>query len=206
MSAHHTAPHVLNDPVPTSLIAQTTSEMPLPTARPPCPPKCCAARTAGRACLPRVMTPEARAADFVAIIRRTFPRWFVFRLLSCQYQSNVNAKRKGTKNEHRSIRLLEAAGYACTRAAASLGAWDIIGVGSTDFALVQVKTRDWPGSVETENLKLCPAPPILLCRLKEISRAPRASVTISARGRQSVVAYRPPITFLLSSTSGLMPA
>ena len=49
--------------------------------------------------------------------------------------------------EHRSIRLLEAAGYACTRAAASLGAWDIIGVGSTDFALVQVKTRDWPGSV-----------------------------------------------------------
>jgi len=35
----------------------------------------------------------------------------------------------------------------------SLGAWGIIGVGSTDFALVQVKTRDWPGSVETENLK-----------------------------------------------------
>jgi hypothetical protein len=33
-----------------------------------------------------------------------------------------------------------------------LGAWDKIGVGSTDFALVQVKTRDWPGSVETENL------------------------------------------------------
>ena len=60
---------------------------------------------------------------------------------------NVNAKRKGTKKEHRSIRPLEAAGDACTRAAASLGAWDIIGVGS----LVQVKTRDWPGSVETEN-------------------------------------------------------
>ena len=31
-----------------------------------------------------------------------------------------------------------------------LGVWDIIGDGSTDFALVQVKTRDWPGSVETE--------------------------------------------------------
>jgi hypothetical protein len=27
----------------------------------------------------------------------------------------MNAKRKGTRNEHRSIRLLEAAGYACTR-------------------------------------------------------------------------------------------
>jgi hypothetical protein len=51
---------------------------------------------------------------------------------------------------------LEAAGYACTRAAASLGAWDIISVSSTDFALVQVKTRGSPGSVETESLKSFP--------------------------------------------------
>lgn len=42
----------------------------------------------------------------------------------------MNAKRKGTRNEHRSIRLLEAGGYACTRAAASLGVWDIIGWGN----------------------------------------------------------------------------
>jgi hypothetical protein len=33
-----------------------------------------------------------------------------------------NCKAKGSRNERRSIRLLEAAGYACTRAAASLGA------------------------------------------------------------------------------------
>jgi hypothetical protein len=45
------------------------------------------------------------------------------------------------------------AGYACTRAAASLGAWDIIGIGSTDIVLCQVKTRDWPGTVEMETLK-----------------------------------------------------
>ena len=70
-----------------------------------------------------------------------------------------NAKAKGARNERRSIRLLEAAGYACTRAAASLGVWDIIGIGSTDFALVQVKTRDWPGSVETETLQAFAAPP-----------------------------------------------
>jgi Holliday junction resolvase len=70
----------------------------------------------------------------------------------------VNAKRKGTRNEHRSIALLEAAGYACTRAAASLGAFDIIGIGSTDVVLVQVKTRDWPGAVEMEAIKLLPAP------------------------------------------------
>lgn len=69
-----------------------------------------------------------------------------------------NTKQKGTRNEHRSIALLEAAGYACTRAAASLGAWDIIGIGSTDIVLCQVKTRDWPGSVEMETLRLFPAP------------------------------------------------
>lgn len=70
----------------------------------------------------------------------------------------MSAKAKGTRNEHRSIRLLEAAGYQCTRAAASLGVWDIVGIGSTDIVLVQVKTRDWPGSVEMETLRLFPAP------------------------------------------------
>jgi hypothetical protein len=65
----------------------------------------------------------------------------------------VNAKAKGTRNEHRSMRLLEAAGYQCTRAAASLGAWDIIGISPTDFVVVQVKTRDWPGRAEMETLR-----------------------------------------------------
>jgi Holliday junction resolvase len=71
----------------------------------------------------------------------------------------MNAKAKGTRNEHRSMTLLEASGYACTRAAASLGAWDIIGIGSTDLVLVQVKTRDWPSSEEMETLQgfACPS-------------------------------------------------
>jgi Holliday junction resolvase len=64
----------------------------------------------------------------------------------------MNRKGKGTRNEHRSMRVLEAAGYACTRAAASLGAWDVIGISSQDVVVVQVKTRDWPGSVEMETL------------------------------------------------------
>lgn len=71
----------------------------------------------------------------------------------------MNAKAKGTRNEHRSMRLLEAAGYRVTRAAASLGEWDLIGVGSTDVVLCQVKTRDWPGSVEMETLRAFPSPP-----------------------------------------------
>jgi uncharacterized protein with GYD domain len=72
----------------------------------------------------------------------------------------MSAKAKGTRNEHRSIRLLEEAGYQCTRAAASLGAWDIVGIGSQDVVLVQVKTRDWPGRVEMESLKQFAAPAI----------------------------------------------
>ena len=45
---------------------------------------------------------------------------------------------------------LEAAGYACTRAAASLGVFDIVGVSPTNVVLVQCKTRDWPGAVEMD--------------------------------------------------------
>lgn len=65
----------------------------------------------------------------------------------------MNAKRKGTRNEHRSKALLEAAGYAVCRSSASLGCWGLIGVGSTDVVLCQVKTRDWPGTVEMEQLR-----------------------------------------------------
>jgi len=49
----------------------------------------------------------------------------------CQYQFKVNNKAKGSRNERRSMALLEAAGYSCTRAAASLGVFDIIGISST---------------------------------------------------------------------------
>lgn len=69
-----------------------------------------------------------------------------------------NTKAKGNRNEHRSIAILEAAGYACCRSAASLGVWDVIGVGSQDIVLCQVKTRDWPGSVEMETLTMFRAP------------------------------------------------
>ena len=87
----------------------------------------------------------------------------------------MNSKAKGTRNEHRSILLLESAGYQCTRAAASLGVWDIVGIGSADVVLVQVKTRDWPGSVETETMKLFPVPANcrkLIHRWRERQRLP----------------------------------
>jgi hypothetical protein len=87
----------------------------------------------------------------------------------------MNAKAKGTRNEHRSIKLLETAGYSCTRAAASLGAWDIIGIGSTDVVLVQVKSNEWPRSAEMETLEAFQAPPNarkLVHRWRDGQRAP----------------------------------
>jgi uncharacterized protein with GYD domain len=87
----------------------------------------------------------------------------------------MNAKAKGTKREHRSIAILEATGYRCTRAAASLGAWDIVGIDSTDVVLVQVKSLDWPGSVEMEMLRDFPCPANcrkLLHRWRDRQRVP----------------------------------
>ncbi len=53
------------------------------------------------------------------------------------------SKRKGTRAEHRSRRLLEAAGFSVTRAAGSLGEFDLVGVNGSCFVLVQVKCNLW---------------------------------------------------------------
>ena len=71
----------------------------------------------------------------------------------------MNAKRKGTKNEHRSMAILEAAGYRCTRSAASLGHFDIVGISSVGIVLCQVKSNRPPSPAEREQMKLFPAPP-----------------------------------------------
>lgn len=86
-----------------------------------------------------------------------------------------NCKAKGTRNEHKTIRLLEATGYRCMRAGASLGVFDVIGIGSTDIVLVQTKSNAWPGTVEMEALKLFPAPPNarkLVHRWRDHARSP----------------------------------
>ncbi len=65
----------------------------------------------------------------------------------------LHAKRKGTRREHASKRLLEAAGYTVFRCAGSHGLFDLIGVSATDVVLVQVKCRDWPYGAEREALE-----------------------------------------------------
>lgn len=70
-----------------------------------------------------------------------------------------NAKRKGSRNEHKAIRILEAAGYYCTRAAASLGVFDIVAVSKQGLRLIQVKSNRPPGPIEREAIELFAAPP-----------------------------------------------
>lgn len=91
----------------------------------------------------------------------------------------MNTKRKGARAEHKSMKVLEAEGYSCVRAAASLGVFDIVGIRSSDVALVQVKTRDWAGSAETESIRLFPAPPNarkLIHRWRDRCRVPDVKV------------------------------
>jgi hypothetical protein len=62
------------------------------------------------------------------------------------------SKRKGTRNEHRSMRWLEAQGYYCTRSGGSLGVWDIIAISDAHVLLVQVKTNAWPRPAERKTM------------------------------------------------------
>jgi hypothetical protein len=64
-----------------------------------------------------------------------------------------NAKAKGSRNERRTIKHFEVLGYSCMKAGASLGVFDVIGLGPRDNVAVQVKTNRWPGSAEMQRIK-----------------------------------------------------
>ena len=71
----------------------------------------------------------------------------------------MNTAAKGSRNERRSMAFLEAAGYRCTRSAGSLGAWDVIGIGTADVVLVQTKSGRWPSRAEMQTLEAFEVPP-----------------------------------------------
>ena len=71
----------------------------------------------------------------------------------------MNAKAKGNRQEHRTMTLLEALGYRCTRSAASLGEWDVVGIGVSDVVLVQVKSSRGPRPAEMDVLREFHVPP-----------------------------------------------
>lgn len=54
------------------------------------------------------------------------------------------SKAKGSRAEHKTMRYLEARGYSCTRAAGSMGMWDVIAVSPVLVRLIQVKAGKRP--------------------------------------------------------------
>lgn len=72
----------------------------------------------------------------------------------------MNTKKKGSAAERKAMRLLEAAGYRCTRAAGSLGTFDVIAIGAADVRLIQVKCGDrcQVSALERESMTLFVAP------------------------------------------------
>jgi Holliday junction resolvase len=71
----------------------------------------------------------------------------------------MNRKAKGTRNERRCMRILEKAGYSCTRAAASLGLFDVIAIGKAGVRLVQCKTNRTAPPHEREAIQMFEVPP-----------------------------------------------
>lgn len=67
--------------------------------------------------------------------------------------------RKGRRNEYRSVRLLEMAGYYCVRAGGSRGIADIWAISASDIILCQVKSGDANITfAEIETMKALPVP------------------------------------------------
>lgn len=65
----------------------------------------------------------------------------------------MNNKRKGSRLERKTIAMLRAAGYLCTRSAASLGVFDVIAINPLGLRCIQVKANHWPGPAERESLR-----------------------------------------------------
>ena len=60
--------------------------------------------------------------------------------------------RKGSERERKTIKRLEGVGYHCTRAAGSLGVFDIVAACRLGTRYIQVKSNRWPSPEEREDM------------------------------------------------------
>ncbi len=70
----------------------------------------------------------------------------------------MSSKAKGSRSERKSKELLEREGYLVTKAGASLGMWDLIGIRADGFVVCQTKSNRWPGLVEMRAMRNCEVP------------------------------------------------
>lgn len=68
------------------------------------------------------------------------------------------SKAKGSRNERKAVRVLEAAGYSCTKAGGSLGLFDVIAIRSDSIRLLQVKSNRNAPPHEREQIELFKVP------------------------------------------------
>lgn len=69
------------------------------------------------------------------------------------------AKRKGTRNEHRTEEHLQKLGMTVIRAAGSLGMWDLVAYDASRCRFIQVKSNNKPAKKERELLEAQVVPP-----------------------------------------------
>lgn len=65
----------------------------------------------------------------------------------------MSAKSKGAYTERMARDVLKALGYYVTKAAGSLGLFDLVAVGPRDVRLVQVKTNRKPSALEMDRIR-----------------------------------------------------
>jgi Holliday junction resolvase len=90
------------------------------------------------------------------------------------------SKRKGSRNEHKAMRILEDAGYHTTRAAGSLGLFDIVAINRLGIRLIQVKSNRNASPVEREQIALFDKLPSNatkeIWRFEDYVRAPKEEI------------------------------
>lgn len=82
-------------------------------------------------------------------------------MIARKVRTRIDAAAKGRRREHRAKTLLEADGFVVTRAAGSLGAFDLVAIrrdAEVDrylpvVRLVQIKSNRWPGSAEWDRMR-----------------------------------------------------
>ena len=72
----------------------------------------------------------------------------------------MNRAAKGRRLEHKTMKRLEAIGYACTRSSASKGVWDVIAIRGQDIRLIQVKANRPPPPAERDSMQEFRAPDV----------------------------------------------
>ena len=70
----------------------------------------------------------------------------------------MKAKAKGTRREHRCMRILESMNYRCIRSSASLTEFDVIAFNGVELKLIQVKSNRWPSPAEREAMGMVAVP------------------------------------------------